>query len=46
MMADVRTASTTVRAGAIVLSVLWVAALAWWPGRWIVRLWRNRDGSE
>jgi hypothetical protein len=45
MTADVRTASTAVRAAAIVLSVLWLAVLAWIPGRWIVRLWRERDGS-
>lgn len=43
MTADVRTASTAVRATAIVLSVVWLGLLAWFPGRWIVRLWRRRE---
>ena len=46
MKTDVRVASTAVRAAAIVLSVLWLGVLAWFPGRWIVRRFRERDRSE
>jgi len=46
MIADPRTASTSVRAVAIVLSVAWLVVLAWFPGQWIVQLWHKRDRSE
>jgi hypothetical protein len=46
MKADVQVASTAVRAAVIVLSVVWLGVLAWFPGRWIMRLFRERDRSE
>ena len=42
----VRMASPAVRSIIIALSVTWEVVLAWLPGRWILRQWRLRDGSE